>query len=229
MRLNLRDHGDSHALNRQLFTSTRLDEVIGAIRAITRSRQPRHTFLAGYSLGGNFVLRLGLHGPAEGVPLTAIAAVCPLIDPAKATARLEKGLPLYHHYFVQKWQRSLRKKLTLHPDLDNAAVLLRCRSLKAMHDHFVPRHTPYPTATAYFAAYTLSGSLLAPMTVPCRIIAADDDPITTVDDLAAIGQPPAISLLRTRHGGHCGFLKDWALHSWVDEELPRYFTGFIPR
>lgn len=229
LRLNLRDHGDSHALNRELFTSTRLGEVLGAIRAITRSRQPLHTFLAGFSLGGNFVLRLGLHGPAEGLALTAIAAVCPLIDPAKATARLEKHLPLYHHYFVRKWQRSLRQKLTLHPDLDNAEVLLRCRSLKAMHDHFVPRHTPYPTASTYFSAYTLSGSLLAPMAVPCRIIAADDDPITTAADLETIGQPPAISLQRTRHGGHCGFLKDYALHSWVDEELPRYFANFITR
>lgn len=227
LRLNLRDHGDSHALNRQLFNSTRLAEVIGAIRAITLAKKPRHTFLAGFSLGGNFVLRLGLAAEARGVRLTAIAAVCPLIDPARATARLEARLPLYHRYFVRKWQRSLRKKFALFPNPEDAQALLRCHSLSAMHEHFVPRHTPYDTAAAYFSAYSLSGAALTAMAVPCRIIAAEDDPITSVDDLETIEPSPAISLQRTRHGGHCGFLKDYALHSWIDDELPRFFSSFV--
>src|SRR2546430_6496315 len=33
-RLNLRDHGDTHHLNRELFHSCRLPEVIGAVRAL---------------------------------------------------------------------------------------------------------------------------------------------------------------------------------------------------
>jgi hypothetical protein len=225
-RLNLRDHGDSHRLNRELFNSTRLAEVIGAIRAITNSTRPQPVFLAGFSLGGNFALRLGLQGPQAGAKLTAIAAVCPLINPAQATTRLEDKLPVYHHYFVGKWKRSLQKKLKLFPDLDCARILLRCRSLRAMHDHFVPRHTEYPTTTAYFAAYTLTAAMLAPMAVPCHIIAADDDPITTSSDLDTIGRPPSLSFCRTRYGGHCGFLKDYTLRSWADDELLRFFSEF---
>jgi uncharacterized protein len=227
--LNLRDHGDSHRLNRELFNSTRLTEVIGAIRAIINSQKPQAVFLAGFSLGGNFALRLGVHAPAAGVTLTAIAAICPLINPAKATARLESELSLYHHYFVKKWKRSLQKKLALFPNLDCADILLQCRSLRAMHDHFVPRHTDYPTTAAYFAAYTLTGETLAPMVVPCHIIAADDDPITTTSDLDTIGRPPSLSFCRTRHGGHCGFIKDYALRSWADDELLRFFSGFCAR
>ena len=34
LRLNLRDHGDTHHLNRELFHSCRLPEVIGAVRAL---------------------------------------------------------------------------------------------------------------------------------------------------------------------------------------------------
>lgn len=229
IRLNLRDHGDSHGLNRELFNSTRLTEVIGAMGAIIKSQRPQPVFLAGFSLGGNFALRLGLHAQVAGVTLTAVAAICPLINPAKATARLESELPLYHHYFVKKWKRSLQKKLALFPDLDCADILLRCRSLRAMHDHFVPRHTGYPTTTAYFAAYTLTGAMLAPMAVPCHIIAADDDPITTTSDLDTIGRPPSLSFCRTRHGGHCGFIKDYALRSWADDELLRFFSEFSAR
>jgi predicted alpha/beta-fold hydrolase len=228
-RLNLRDHGDSHQLNRELFNSTRLAEVIGAIGAIIDSQKPQPVFLAGFSLGGNFALRLGLQGHEAGVKLTAVAAVCPLINPAKTTARLEDTLPLYHHYFVKKWKRSLQKKLALFPDLDCPGILLQCRSLRAMHDHFVPRHTNYPTTTAYFSAYTLTGEMFTHMAVPCHIIAADDDPITTTADLDTIGRPPSLSFCRTRHGGHCGFLKDFALRSWADDELLRFFSEFSAR
>lgn len=227
--LNLRDHGDSHGLNRELFNSTRLTEVSGAIEAVINSRNRQPVFLAGFSLGGNFALRLGLQGPEAGVKLTAIAAVCPLINPAAATARLEDKLPLYHHYFVKKWKRSLQKKLAIYPDLDCAGILTGQSSLRAMHDYFVPRHTDYPTTSAYFAAYTLTGAMLAPMAVPCHIIAAEDDPITTTSDLDTIGRPPALSFCRTRHGGHCGFLKDYALRSWADDELLRFFSEFSAR
>ena len=34
VRLNLRDHGDTHHLNRELFHSCRLPEVVGAVRAL---------------------------------------------------------------------------------------------------------------------------------------------------------------------------------------------------
>ena len=34
VRLNLRDHGDTHHLNRELFHSCRLPEVVGAVRRL---------------------------------------------------------------------------------------------------------------------------------------------------------------------------------------------------
>ena len=36
VRLNLRDHGATHHLNRELFHSCRLPEVVGAVRALAR-------------------------------------------------------------------------------------------------------------------------------------------------------------------------------------------------
>ena len=227
-RLNLRDHGDSHGLNREIFNSARLDEVRGALAAILERHRLRPAFMAGFSLGGNFVLRLGLSAAAAPLELTALAAVCPLIDPAATTWRLEADLPLYHHYFVHKWQRSLRRKLQLHPGLDDTKALLRCRSLSAMHRYFVPRHTPYATPEDYFAAYTVTAAMLAAVTLPCHIIAAADDPITTRGDLDAVGRPPSVTFHHTRHGGHCGFLRDLALHSWVDDELRGIFAGYCP-
>jgi predicted alpha/beta-fold hydrolase len=56
-RLNFRDHGETFALNRDLFHSCRIDEVVGALRSIVRLHDSPNTFLVGHSLGGNFALR----------------------------------------------------------------------------------------------------------------------------------------------------------------------------
>jgi len=61
-RLNFRDHGNTHHLNRGLFHSCRLDEVADAVRAVQDQWQPQQLFLAGFSLGGNFAIRRGQPG-----------------------------------------------------------------------------------------------------------------------------------------------------------------------
>src|SRR3982074_193 len=55
VRLNLRDHGETHHLNRELFHSCRLQEVIGAVRSLQRLFAGRALRLVGFSLGGNFM------------------------------------------------------------------------------------------------------------------------------------------------------------------------------
>jgi len=68
-RLNFRDHGDSHHLNEGLFHSCRLQEVLNAARWVAANFPARPLLAAGYSLGGNFALRLALAAPEVGLPL----------------------------------------------------------------------------------------------------------------------------------------------------------------
>ena len=63
-RLNFRDHGDTHHLNHEIFHSCRLDEVVCALRDLQDRLETRHWFLAGYSLGGNFAMRVALRSQA---------------------------------------------------------------------------------------------------------------------------------------------------------------------
>ena len=65
-RLNFRDHGNTHHLNEGLFHSNRIDEVVHAAREVSRRFPNRPMAVAGYSLGGNFALRLALRAPARG-------------------------------------------------------------------------------------------------------------------------------------------------------------------
>src|SRR5262245_63475377 len=68
-RLNFRDHGPSHHLNEEIFHSCRLDEVVGAVRAIQRAIPHRRLTLAGFSLGGNFALRVAARAPPAVIEL----------------------------------------------------------------------------------------------------------------------------------------------------------------
>jgi pimeloyl-ACP methyl ester carboxylesterase len=68
-RLNFRDHGDTHHLNPELFSSNRIEEVVEAVALVQQQYAPRRLAVAGFSLGGNFALRVALRAPAAGIRL----------------------------------------------------------------------------------------------------------------------------------------------------------------
>lgn len=223
-RLNLRDHGKSHHLNRELFNSTRLDEVVNGVGEVFRLFPHEKQHLVGFSLGGNFALRIGLQAPTKEIRLDKIVAISPLISPGNTSMNLEQNLFIYHAYFVKKWRRSLRKKLSMFPDLGYGETVLKLNSLSGLNDYFVPNHTDFTRAESYLYAYGLTENRLADLAVDSHIIAAEDDPITKIEDLALITtHPPSLQIEITRYGGHCGFLKDYSLNSWVDNRLVSLF------
>jgi predicted alpha/beta-fold hydrolase len=115
-RLNFRDHGGTQALNRELFHSCRIAEVVGAVVEIARRFPARPLVVGGFSLGGNFALRVALRAPAAGIPLAWTFAVCPVISPRAGLRAIEDAPWFYEFYFMRKWRESLRRKQALFPD-----------------------------------------------------------------------------------------------------------------
>jgi hypothetical protein len=222
-RLNFRDHGDTHHLNEALFHSNRIDEVVHAACDVARRFPHRPLVAAGYSLGGNFALRLALRAPAAGLPLARVAAVCPVIDPAITMAHMERGWRVYLRYFERKWRNSLLRKRALWPQqhaFDDRTLHLGMRDLTRW---LVERHTEFGTLDAYFEGYSLAGERLAALQVPADILMAEDDPVIPVDEFHALHLPPTARLELARHGGHCGFLlgrsMDGYAEAWVARRL----------
>lgn len=217
-RLNFRDHGDSHHLNEALFHSNRIDEVVNAAAEVARGfcAPGLPLVAAGYSLGGNFVLRLALRAPAAGIALQRVAAVCPVLDPARTMDWMEQGLSLYQRYFEKKWRSSLQRKRDLFPashDFDDATLRLRMRDLTRW---LVERHTDFGTIERYFDGYAIAGERLAGLRVPADILMAADDPVIPVEDFHALRLPPTARLEIARWGGHCGFLENARLDGFAE-------------
>src|SRR5262245_6559771 len=114
-RLNLRDHGGTHELNEGMFHANRIDEVVGAVAALSSTISHRRLFLIGFSLGGNFALRVGLRAPGEGLAIDRIVAINPAIHPRSTLAAIDR-YPLYRRYFLQRWRRSLARTRRAAPD-----------------------------------------------------------------------------------------------------------------
>ena len=222
-RLNFRDHGDTHHLNADIFHSCRIEEVVHAAVDIARRFAQRPMVVAGYSLGGNFALRVALRAPAAGLPLARVVAVCPVLDPARTMLQMENGLWLYMRYFERKWRSSLQRKRALFPQrhgFDDATLKLRMRDLT---EWLVQRHTDLGSIDAYFDGYSIAGERLAGLQVPADILMAEDDPVIPIAEFRELALPADARLEIARWGGHCGFLDNARLagfaERWVAERL----------
>ncbi len=221
LRLNFRDHGATHHLNPGLFHSCRIDEVVGAVAAVQKQHSEKSLSLVGYSLGGNFALRVALRAPQHDLHIRQVVAVCPVLDPARTLRALEVGPYVYRRYFVHKWRNSLLQKCAAWPLLYDRADFLKDASLTEMTEALVLQHAGFTDLESYLNGYALVDDVLQPLRVRSRIIAALDDPIIPSNDLERLAQPQALTITPVARGGHCGFLNDLAGPSWADEYIRR--------
>jgi uncharacterized protein len=219
LRLNLRDHGETHHLNRELFHSCRLPEVIGAIGSLQRLFPGRPMGLVGFSLGGNFLLRVAAQAGEAGLDLAKVIAVSPVLDPSETLTALERGMPGYHLYFVRKWMRSLIKKQAAWPTEYDFRELGRLANLRRMTTELVRRFTEFPSLDDYLNGYSITGGRLARLEVPANIITSLDDPIIPAHSLGSLARPASLRLTVTRYGGHCGFLERLSGPTWVERKI----------
>ena len=224
-RLNLRDHGASHYLNEELFHSCRIDEVVGAVKQIAALFPHRRLLLAGFSLGGNFALRVAVRAPKAEIHLDQVVAVCPVLYPPATLHAMETGLPVYEKYFMKKWRRSLAIKRQFFPGNKALSRISGFKNIRAMTGYFVRHCTEYPDLSTYLNGYAITGDQLAGLTVPATIISSMDDPVIPAADLKNLARPACLRIETTRYGGHCGYLRDYRLTSWADQRLADIFTS----
>jgi predicted alpha/beta-fold hydrolase len=220
-RLNLRDHGPTHHLNTELFHSNRIVEVVGGIAAIQERFRPANLMLGGFSLGGNFCLRVARRAPAAGIEVRQVVAICPVLEPAHTLEALEGGWALYRQYFVRKWRRSLRRKQLCFPEVYDFEELLAMTTLTEMTDYLVQHHTDFADLRAYLNGYALTRGALAGLEVPCQIISTADDPMIPASDLERLEGGDALAITVTERGGHCGYVDTLGATSWAERQICR--------
>lgn len=217
VRMNLRDHGDSHGLNRGLFLGTLIDESHRAVQAVAAAHARGPLFLMGFSMGANFALRMARRCREEPVHgLCHVVCVNPPLDPYAATRAIDR-VPLLRRYFLKKWKRSLALKQKLFPGDYDFSDVLALNSCMAVTDALIERYTDYAGAGDYFGRYTLAEGYLDRVAVPVTVIMAEDDPIIDAGLLKAAAVNEMVDRIFHRYGGHCGYIEGAGLRAWHEE------------
>jgi predicted alpha/beta-fold hydrolase len=231
-RLNLRDHGpglhiNPHALNRGVFRGTLIEETAAATAQVARLAGDHPFFIVGASMGGNFALRLA-KWHSERTPfhnLHKVVAVCPAINPARATDALDRN-PGTRRYFRRRWLRSLRAKRALFADAPDLQEIERMPLVRDMAEWFIwelarKGAVPFRNADEYFASYAVLDDALTSLTVRTTIITAMNDPVIPVMDFYTLTPHRLLDVQIHPTGGHCGFVDAPPLrHRMADLILP---------
>ena len=228
-RLNFRDHGDSHHLNQGIFYAVLLEEVFEAVRQLCRNAEPKPAFLAGFSLGGNFALRIArkmLQTPIAN--LCHVAAISPVLDPAKSTSKVDQ-YPLIRIYFLKKWIQSLRKKQKLFPAIYDFTDVLSLKTIQAVTERLLQKYSDFNSAFEYFNEYSLLKDAIKKLPVSTTIISAADDPIIPVEDFYQLELNHRTNLVIQAFGGHNGFIDGFFLRSWYEQKLADIFDEIVQK
>lgn len=224
-RLNFRDHGGTHSLNEGLFYSTNLEEVNDALQQAARLAPEQPVFLCGFSLGGNFALRIAREWSQSrptGINFRHIMAISPVLNPSRATDAIDRQ-PWIDRYFIKKWKRSLEKKQHLFPEQYDFTDILARSKIRQMTDMLLERDSHFNCAEDYFAAYAIRNSLLKEILIPTTIVTSRDDPVIPVDDFDRLTPSPHIRVIIHSRGGHNGFITGLRGRAWYEECMVHTF------
>ena len=227
VRVNYRNCGGTEHLTPTLYHGGMTDDLRVVIAELIEQDQLAQLFVAGFSLGGNMVLKLaGEYGESRPAEVRAICAVSPSIDLRASTnliARLRNWI--YQQTFLKSLKNRIRLKEKLFPDRYDSSRLDGVRSVEQFDNEYVAPHFGFADANDYYAKAS-SRPYISRIRIPTLIIHAEDDPFIPFDPLrdASIAANPYVLLLGTERGGHVAFVSANAKDRfWAESLLVEFF------
>lgn len=227
VRMNMRNCGGTDALSPTLYHSGMSGDVLAVLRWLI-ARGHTHVVLAGYSMGGNLVLKavgeLGADAPAQ---LLGAVAVSPPMDLRESADALHRWTNrIYERRFLRNLLARYRRKVQLFPSVFSMRDAAKVRSIRDFDEHLMTPHCGFSGADDYYARAG-SSRVLDRITVPTLVLHAQDDPFIrlTPETHTKLEANPHITLLEPEHGGHCAFLENSTEAydgRWAEQVLLRF-------
>lgn len=183
-------------------------------------------FAAGYSLGGNVLLKY-LGESAEATPLKAAVAICAPLDLHQCANALNKRFSrFYQHYLIKRMKISLRRKFNRDTAAFDWQRAMQAKTFAEFDDAVTAPLHGFRNMQDYYGRCS-SGQFLKDIRCPTLIINSLDDPFMTP---AVV--PPAdrlsdhVTIELAESGGHVGFIEGgtpWRPRFY----LPPRILGFL--
>lgn len=172
-------------------------------------RERGHTgplFAAGYSLGGNILLKY-LGEARQQTPLAAAVAVCAPLDLHQCSDALNIGFSkLYQHYLIKRMKRSVRRKFNRHTAAFDWRRAMDAKTFAEFDDAVTAPLHGFENMQDYYSRCS-SGQFLKDIERPTLIVNALDDPFMTPAVIPAADRLSAqVTIELAAAGGHVGFI-----------------------
>ena len=216
IRIHPIDHGDTEHLNKDFFRATDIQTLIEAVEFIGKKYQNNEIHLIGFSLGGNIALRISACESINFLKSTVV--ISPVIDPEISMRAMDNTSWILKKYFVNKWRRTLRRKMRLH-NISNVEESLRYKDLEKMTEFFTKNFSPHKNVKELFAGYAITQDTINQIKNNTLIYSSVDDPCVPIKPLYCLDQTNNVKFKPQQYGGHCGFIDDFKFNSSVYEEI----------
>src|SRR5271157_5231774 len=211
VRMNVRNCGGTERLGPTLYNSG-MSADVGAVTKtlIEQDGLPKLAF-AGFSMGGNMVLKLlGEWGNEAPPQVKAAVGISPAMDlAASADALHDRANRLYEMKFLWGLCRRIQRKAALYPEHYEVRHLRGVRSLRDFDDQITARYCGFLDAQDYYTR-AASARVLERIAVPALVLHAEDDPFIRIlpETRDKLLHNPHITYVETARGGHCAFLAE---------------------
>jgi predicted alpha/beta-fold hydrolase len=226
-RMDLRNCGSGQGLSRLPYHAGRSEDALAAVRAIAQWCPNSPVGIAGFSLGGNIVLKM-LGEAAGDVPecVDRAVTVCPALDLARCVDGLRRpGFGLYDRHFVRLLARQLEASRLLLPSIPAANFSRLPRRIEEFDESYTAPVCGFGTAARYYAACS-AARFVSSIRVQTLILASRDDPLIPVEIFERLVPSPATTVYITPSGGHLGYVArrgadpdsrwmDWRVVDWI--------------
>ena len=183
-------------------------EEIGWILQRLRARSAAPLLAAGFSLGGNALLRWAQEaGDSAAATARAVAAISAPVDLAAAGRAIEVGFNRvsYMRMFLRSMKPKALAKLQQHPGLFDGARMLAARTLYEFDDIVTAPLHGFKGTDDYWARASAKPQLQR-IRIPALVLNARNDPFVPGSSLPGVHEVSSrVTLWQPAHGGHCGF------------------------
>jgi predicted alpha/beta-fold hydrolase len=209
IRLNMRNCGGTEHLTPTLYHAGLTDDLRAIMGELIGSDRLPELYVAGFSLGGNVVLKLaGEFGDSAPEELRGVIGVSPSIDLAACADAIElKRNLVYSARFILSLRSRLRRKAELFPDRYDLSGLKGAWTIRNYDDRYVAPHWGFRDAADYYNRESAL-RVVENISVPALMIHAKDDPFIPHAQFESleVTSNPNIAVLAPERGGHVGFI-----------------------
>lgn len=228
IRINLRGCGSGKGLAKGIYHSGSSNDIFKVLERVKELFPESPKLLLGVSLGANISLKLAGELGSEGEKyLKGVIAVSPpaeLLSSARLFTLPENQV--YANYFLKLLVNEVNFR---HKHFDLPPHNLPKNVTLAQFDEiYTAPIAKFSSALEYYY-YSSSKRVITKIALPTKILFANDDPIIKASILDDITLPSNVSVYKTEHGGHIGFvgLNIFKEFRWMDKIITDWISEYI--